>query len=343
MRALPALSLGVAALATTTVLGAAPLARAGYHVARTFRLGGDGGWDYLALDTTTNRLFIARQNRLLVVDPDKGTVVGEVPGLDRAHGIAFDDAHGRGFATSGRDGTVRMFDLHTLAPLGVIRAAADADAILYDPATQRIVAFNADGNSATVIDPAAGAVVDSIALHASPEFGVSAGNGMLYVNLEDADAVAEIDARAARITRQWSIVPCVSPTGLAIDREHGRLFSVCRNKTMAVSDIASGQVIATLPIGAGVDGARFDPATRLVLASNGEGTLTVIHEDTPDKFRVVETVRTMTGARTLELDPRTHRVYTVGAKFGPVPKNATTFGGHGPMVAGSFSLLVLAP
>lgn len=295
--------------AALTFAATAPAQAPGYHIVNSFAVGGDGSWDYLAFDGVGNRVFIARGNRVMAIEPSTGKPLGEIPGLVGAHGIAFAYANGRGFATSGRDSSAVMFDLKTLQVLGRIPAAVDADAILYDPATKHIFTMNGDAGSSSVIDPATGKNIGTIPLGGKPEFGVSAGNGKLYANITDKGEVVEIDAAAMKVTRRWSVAPCGSSTGLAIDLPHSRLFSVCRSKHLAVSDIAAGKLVTTLPIGASVDAAAFDPATQLIFASNGEGTLTVVHEDTPDKYTVVETVPTGPRAKTMTLDPSTHRVY----------------------------------
>jgi len=321
-----------------------PLTSQSYHVARSYTLGGDGGWDYLALDTVGHRLFIAHQDRITVVDPDSGKVLGEIPGLNRAHGVAFAYEAGHGFATSGADSTVTMFDLKSLRVLGHTMVAPDDDAVLYDPATKRIFTFNGDAHSASVIDAVSGRRVGDIDLGAGPEFGVAAGDGKLFVNLEDKGAVAEIDAAALRVKRQWSLAPCESPTGLAIDRAHHLLFSGCRNKVMAISDATTGALVTTVPIGQGVDACRFDPATQLAFASNGDGTLTVVREETPAKFTVVANIATKRGARTMELDLKTHRVFTATADFGPLPAATAEHPRPRPsVVPGTFTLLVLDP
>ena len=330
----------VAALALAVASSVNAQAQA-YHVTHTYTLGGDGGWDYVALDTAGNRLFIARQDRVMVVDPANGKLLGEIPGFDRAHGVAFAYAAGKGFGTSGGDSSVVEFDLKTLKVIRRIPAAPDADAILYDPATNHIFTLNGDAHSSTVIDPMSGERIGTVDLGAKPEFGVSAGDGKLYVNLEEIGAVAEVDARAMKVTRQWSIAPCESPSGLAIDRAHHRLFSVCRNGKMGVSDVVAGAVVATLPIGQGVDAARFDDGTQLAFASNGDGTLTVVHEDSPGAFHVVENDSTQRGARTMEFDPRDHRLFTVTAKFGPAPAPAAGRRSRPPVLPGSFTLLEL--
>lgn len=338
MKMLANLAAGAAAL----LLAAAPLAAQSYHVTHSYTLGGDGGWDYVALDTAGHRLFITRGDRVMVVDQATGKLLAEIPGFNRAHGVAFSYATNRGFGTSGGDGSVVVFDLKSLKVLGRTTAAPDADAILFDPATQRIFTFNGDSKSSTVLDAATGANIGTVDLGSGPEFGVSAGDGKLYVNLEEEGAVAEIDAKAMKVTRKWSIAPCKGPTGLAIDRTHHRLFSGCRSGVMAVSDAEAGRLITTLPIGQGVDAARFDDATQLAFASNGDGTLTVVREDSPATFRVVETDSTQPGARTMELDPVSHAVYTVTAKFGPMPPQASGARRmRPPMIPGSFTLLEL--
>ena len=336
------LLLGIACAAAAAA-GAQGTAAGPYHIAHRYTVGGEGGWDYLALDTAGNRLFVTRSDRVMVLDPASGRVLGEIPGLQRGHGVAFAYPTGHGFVTSGADSTVTMFDLKTLKVLGHTIAAVDDDAVLYDPASRRVFTFNGDANSASVIDAASGQRIGSIALGGKPEFGVSAGDGKLYVNIEDRSEVVELDARAMRVLRRWPLAPCESPSGLAIDAAHHRLFSVCHNKVMAVSDVVAGRVVASAPIGSGVDAARFDAGTEDAFASNGDGTLTVVHEDAPDRYRVVQTIPTAVGARTMELDPRTHRLYTVTARFGPAPAAApgATRRPRPPMLPGTFELLVL--
>jgi DNA-binding beta-propeller fold protein YncE len=336
-------SVRILLLAGAALLVGAVAAQTHYHVAKTYTLGGDGGWDYLALDTVNHHLFIARENHFMVVDPSTGKLVGEIPGMNRAHGVAFAYDVGHGFATSGGDSTVTMFDLKTLRVLGTTIAAVDDDDVIYDPATRRVYTFNGDAHSASVIDPASGKNFGTIDLGAKPESGVSTDDGKLYVNLSEAGEVAEVDARAMKVIRTWSVAPCTAPTGMAVDLAHHRLFSTCRSKVLAVSDLVAGRLVTTVPIGAGVDGAGFDPATQLLFAPNGDGTLTVIHEDTPDRYTVVQTVKTMEGARTMTLDYGTHTVYTASAKFGPVPQGATGRRRRPPVLPGTFTLLVMRP
>ena len=335
----------VLAAALLALTAGAVTARAqNYHVTATYKLGGDGGWDYLALDTVGHRLFIARQDRIMVVDEATDSLLGEIPGFDRAHGVAFAYRAGHGFATSGGDSAVRMFDLKTLTVLGKTVAANDDDGILFDPATGHIFTMNGDAGSTTALDARTGKLLGSVDLGGKPEFGVSAADGKLYINLEDKSEVVEVDARRMRVLRHWSIAPCESPSGLAIDRVHHRLFSGCRNGLMGISDAVHGRLVSTVPIGRGVDACRYDPRTRLAFASNGDGTLTVIHEDAPDKYTVVSNATTKQGARTMEIDLASHRVFTVTADFGPMP--APQPGQRRmrpPVVPGSFALLVLEP
>src|SRR5437764_10792546 len=274
-----------------------PQSSSSYRVTHTYTLGGDGSWDYIVPDPPNHRLFIARQNRVMVVDEDSGKLLGEVTGIQGAHGTALAEATGHGFATSGNDQSVVMFDLNTFAVLGRIPAAEDADAILFDAASNRVFTLNGDAHSSTVIDPAAGTLVTNIALGGKPEYGASAGDGKVYANLTDTSEVVEIDAKALTVTRRWPTAPCRNPVSMAIDTAHHRLVSGCRSGVMAVSDYQSGKIVATVPIGQGVDGAAYHPASRDAVASNADGTLTVIHQDTPDTYHVVETVQTQQGSR----------------------------------------------
>jgi DNA-binding beta-propeller fold protein YncE len=309
-----------------------------YHVTHTYPLGGDGSWDYLVPDPPNHRVFIARQNRVMVVDEDNGTLLGEVTGINGAHGTALAGSSGHGFATAGNDQAVIMFDAKTFKTLKRTPAAEDADAIVYDAPSDRVFTLNGDANSSTVID-SSGNPVTSIPLGGKPEYGASAGDGKLYANLTDTSEVVEIDSKAAKVTRRWSMAACKQPVSMAIDTAHHRLFSGCRIGVMAISDYLAGRVVTTLPIGTGVDGAGYDPASGNAFASNADGTLTVIHEDSPDKYRVVQTVQTPEGSRNMGLDSTNHRLYVAAAKFGPVPAE----GRRGPVIAGSFAILVIEP
>lgn len=323
---------------------AAAAASMTYHVAKTYKLGGDGFWDYLTFDPATDRLFIGRNDRIMVVDAGSGKLVGEVHGLQRAHGVAIDHAHGRGFATSGGDAMVVIFDLKTLNVLGKTKVGIDDDAIQFDPATGHVFTFNGDAHTASVIDPATGKLIGTVDLGAKPEFGVPDGQGKLYVNLESSSELAEIDAASMKVTRRWSLAPCQSPSGLAIDAAHHILFSVCRNRVMAISDAESGKVIAHVPIGPGADAARYDPGTGLAFASTGgDGAITIVHEDSPTQFHVVQTVKTQLGARTMGLDPRTHRLFTVTASLKPRPRKPGQRRRFPEIVPGTFKVIVLEP
>ncbi len=317
---------------------ATPACAQTYRIDHTFRLGGDGFWDYVALDTASNRLFIARDDRLMVVDPAAGKLLGEVRGLDRAHGIAFDETSGHGFATSGEDATVVIFDLKTLAIVGRTKVDADADAILREPTTGHVFTLNGDAKTASVLDTKTGRRIGTIELGAKPEFGVADGRGKVYVNLEDTAEIAEVDAAAMKIVRRWSIAPCEEPTGLAIDTARRVLFSVCRNRMMTMSAIDGGKIVAHVAIGPGADAARYDADAGLAFASTGgDGAITVVREDSPTDFRVVQTVQTAPGARTLELDAKTHRLYTVTAEF----RQPATPGRRPELVPGTFELIEL--
>jgi outer membrane protein assembly factor BamB len=330
----------IAALLLTLAGLTALLAQAppSYRITQTYTLGGDGRWDYVVPDPPNHRLFIARENRVMVVDEDRGTLLGEVTGIQGAHGTAVAEATGHGFATEGNGQSVAMFDLKTFKTLGRIPAAEDADAIVYDSASNRVFTFNGDAHSSTVIDPRAGTLITNIPLGGKPEYGASAGDGKVYGNLTDTSEVVEIDAKTATVARRWSTAPCKQPVSMAIDTAHHRLFSGCRSGVMAISDYQAGRVVATVPIGTGVDGAGYDAASGDAFASNADGTFTVIHQDTPDQYRVAETVQTPLGSRNMGLDPTNHRVFLVSAKFGPAPAGGR---GRGPVLPGTFTLMVI--
>jgi DNA-binding beta-propeller fold protein YncE len=313
-------------------------AQSSYRVTRTYQLGGEGSWDYVVPDPPNHRVFIARQNRVMVVDENTGKLLGEVVGIQGAHGTAIAESSGHGFATSGNDEAVVMFDLKTFQTLGRVHAAEDADAILYDRPSNRVFTLNGDAHSSTVIDPSAGTVIANIPLGGKPEYGVSAGDGKVYANLTDTAEVVEIDAKSATVARRWSTSPCKNPVSMAIDTAHHRLFSGCRSGVMAVSDYQAGKIVATIPIGSGVDGAGYDAASGNAFASNADGTLTVIHQDSPDQYHVAETVQTPTGSRNMGLDPTNHRIFVASAKFGPPPANGR---GRAPVLPGTFALLVI--
>jgi hypothetical protein len=311
-----------------------------YQITQTYRLGGSGGWDYVVPDPAHHRVFIGRTDRVMVVDETTGKLLGEVTGIHGAHGTAIAEGTGHGFATSGNDSSVVMFDLITYQVLGRVHAAEDADAIVYDRPSNRVFTLNGDAHSSTVIDAVSGTVITNIDLGGKPEYGASAGNGKLYANLTDHGEIVEIDAKSLTVTKRWPTAPCKNPVAMAIDVTHKRLFSGCRSGVMAVSNYDAGRIVATLPIGEGVDGAGFDPASGDAFASSADGTLTVIHEDGPDEYHIVQTLKTMTGSRNMGLDTTTHTMFLAGATFAPPPAGVT--GRQRPSVeAGSFVILVI--
>jgi YVTN family beta-propeller protein len=253
------------------------------------------------------------------MDVDSGKSVGEIPDTPGVHGVALAPEFGKGFASNGRDNTVTVFDLKDLKVLTKIKVGARPDAILYDPATKRVFTFNAGSQDATAVDAAKGEVVGSIPLGGKPEFAASDGKGTVFVNLEDKNQLFALDPEKLAVKERWDLPGCEEPSGLAMDQKHRRLFVGCGNKKMPIVDADSGKILTTLPIGDGVDATAFDDETGLAFASCGEGVLTVVREESPDKFSVVENVPTQKGARTMALDPKTHKVFTVTAKFGPPP------------------------
>lgn len=307
-----------------------------WKVTHTFMTGGDGSWDYVVPDPPNHRVFIGRQNRVMVVDENDGKLLGEVTGIMGAHGTAIATPSGHGFATSGNDQSVVMFDLKTFKTLGRIPAAEDADAVIYDAPSNRVFTFNGDAHSSTVIDPVAGTRITNLDLGGKPEYGASAGDGKVYANLTDVSEVVEIDARTATVARRWSTGACKQPVSMAVDTAHHRLFSGCRSGVMAISDYQNGKVVTTVPIGMGVDGAGYDAASANAFASNADGTLTVIHQDSPDQYHVLETVQTQQGSRNMGLDPTNHKIFLAAGKFG-----AAAPGRRGQVLPGTFEVLVV--
>jgi DNA-binding beta-propeller fold protein YncE len=294
-------------------------AASGYHVVNTYKLGGDGGWDYLTVDASTRRLYISRATHVMVVDADTGKSIGDIADTPGVHGIALAPELGRGFVSNGREGTVSIFDLKTLVTSSKVKVGENPDAILYDPATKRVFTFNGRSQDSTAIDAATGKVLGTIKLDGKPEFAASDAKGKIFVNIEDKSELTAIDPSKLEVTAKWPLAPCEEPSGLSIDRKNRRLFVGCGNKMMAVVDADSGKVLATPAIGDGVDATTFDAETGLAFASCGEGVLTVVKEESPDKFSVAENVPTQPGARTLALDAKTHNIFVVTAQFGPPP------------------------
>jgi len=291
----------------------------GYHVANTYNLGGDGGWDYLTADSDARRLYISRGTHVMVVDLDSGKSVGDIADTPGVHGIALAPELGRGFTSNGREGTVSIFDIKTLATSSKVKVGDNPDAILYDPATKRVFTFNGRSQDSTAIDAATGKVLGTIKLDGKPEFAASDAKGEVFVNIEDKSELTVIDPNKLEVKAKWPLAPCTEPSGLSMDRKNRRLFVGCDNKMMAVVDADSGKVLATPAIGDGVDATAFDDGTGLAFASCGEGVLTVVKEDSPSSFNVAENVKTQQGARTMALDSKTHNALVVTAKFGPPP------------------------
>jgi DNA-binding beta-propeller fold protein YncE len=336
--------LGMGLLVMTLAAGAAAGAHAqDYKVLQRATLGGEGGWDLLAVDAVGHRLYVARGTRVMVIDADSLKLVGEIPDTAGVHGVAIASDLGRGFTSNGRTSNSTIFDLKTLAKVGEVKTGENPDAILYEPKSHRVLAFNGRSKDVTVIDAKAGTVAGTVPLEGKPELAVEDGKGTVFVNLEDKSEVVALDPVALRVKGRWPLAPCEEPTGLAIDRAHRRLFASCDNKMMAVMDADSGKVVTTVPIGQGPDGAAFDSDRQLAFSPNGrDGTVTVIREISPDKFEVVQTVETSRSARTLDLDPRTHKLYLVAAQLGPPP--SPTAGQPRPrpaMVPGTFEVLVI--
>jgi DNA-binding beta-propeller fold protein YncE len=314
----------------------------GYHFSKKVMLGGKGFWDYLAIDTPARHVFITNNTRVLVIDADKDKVVGEItdPHIDGVHGVAVVNALGRGFTSNGATNTVTIFDLKTLKPIGTVKTGKRPDAIIYDPASSRVFTFNGESDDATAIVPSTGTVAATIALGGRPEFAAADGAGGVFVNIENKNEVVRIDSRGLKVSGRWPTAPCVEPSGMAVDQRHSRLFIGCHNKMMAVMDSKTGKIVATPSIGERVDANRFDSGTALAFSSNGDGTLTVIHEDSPDKYTVRENVKTEIGARTMEVDPDTHNVYLVSGDLMPTPPTAENPHPHPTVVPGTMRLLI---
>ena len=303
---LTAAAIRVSALVPPAV--AAPPAD-GYSIVKKIPIPGQGSWDYLAVDEAARRLYVSHGTQVEVLDVDSGSIVGSIPNTQGVHGIAVAPELGRGFTSNGKASTVTIFDLKTLKEIADVPVGKKPDAIIFDPATSRVFAFNGDSNSATAIDAATGKVAGTVDLGGGPEYAAADGNGFVYNNLEDESMVLKIDSRKLTVEQRWPTAPCASPSSMAIDRATRRLFVGCRSKVMAVMNADTGKVITTLPIGDHVDATAYDPQTKLIFNSNGEGTITVIRQDGPDNYSVVETVKTLPRAKTMALDPKTHQLF----------------------------------
>jgi YVTN family beta-propeller protein len=299
----------VITLSLSAAMFAAAAAEGGYSVVKKIPIPGQGSFDYLTVDEAARRLYVSHGTQVEVLDIDALSIVGKIPNTAGVHGIAISPETGRGFVSDGQASTVTIFDLKTLKPIGEVPTGQKPDAIIYDPATSRVFAFNGGSNSTTVIDAATGKVAGTVNLDGGPEFAAADANGSVFNNLEDESQVLKINSRELKVEQRWPTAPCKSPSSIAMDRANRRLFIGCRSKVMAVINADNGQVVTTVPIGDHVDATAFDQETKLIFNSNGEGTITVIHQDSPDKYSVVETVKTVPRAKTMALDPKTHRLF----------------------------------
>jgi DNA-binding beta-propeller fold protein YncE len=329
-----------------TLLASLASAQSTYHVTRQVKVGGDGFWDYLLIDTASNRLFVSRSTHVQVFDAND-SLIGDIPNTMGIHGIAVAPQLNRGFTSNGRDSSVTIFDYKTLATVSNLKIpGANPDAILYEPVTRRVITFNGRSQDATLIDAATGTVVGTVPLGGKPEAGNYDGKGTVFVNIEDdSGKVIAFNAATLAKTATWDVHGCASPSGQGIDRAHTLLFLACENAVMAVVNYTTGATVALVPSGEGSDGAAFDAASQLAFTTNGRtATLTVVHEDSPTKFTVLANVPTKLGARTITLDPRTHAIYTITAEFGTAPApTADQPRPRPPMLPGSFTVIELRP
>jgi YVTN family beta-propeller protein len=312
----------------------------GYHILKTVTLGGDGGWDYLNRDPATGNLFITRGTHVLVVDSVSGKTLADITGLQGIHGTAF--VGDRAYVTEGGANRLAVIDTKSFTKIGEIPVGGRPDGILFDSGSNRIFTFNATSGDATAVDAATGKVAGTVALGGKPEAAESDGAGTIFVNIEDKSELVAFDAKTLAVKARYPLAPCESPSGMAADPAHSRVFSGCDNKMIAVTDMKTGKIVTTFPIGDGVDANRFDPATGFIFSSNGEsGTLTVAHEDGPDKITVLDNIATASGARTMELDPKTHNVFVVTADRKPGTPTAEQPHPRPVPVPGTFRLIIL--
>ena len=315
-----------------------------YKIVNRFHLEGDGGWDYLNVDEATGRIFVSHATQVQVLDERDGRLLGSIPDTKGVHGIAIAPDMNKAFISNGRDSSVTVVDLRTLALLAKVDVTGqNPDAILYDPFSHRVFVFNGRSSNATVIDAASNKVINTIKLDGKPEFSVSDGKGRIYVNIEDKSEISEINVSTLKVEKTWSIAPGEEPSGLALDNDNHRLFSVCANKLMVVLDALTGKVITTLPIGSGVDGTAFDPELMCAYSSNGEGTLTIVKEMSPNDFRILANIPTQVGARTITVDKKTHHLFLSTAEPEKGTASAGNTGGRPAFKPGTFTVLDIAP
>jgi YVTN family beta-propeller protein len=326
-------------------LQSAMVAEEDYKFLNEIPIGGEGGWDYVTIDAAARRLYLSHATKIVVIDLEKNAIAGEIGDTPGVHGFVVAPELQRGFSTNGKESKCSVVDLKTLKTISKIKTGANPDALLYEPRRGEVYVFNHSGNSATVIDAKASKVIATIELSGNPEFTVvDSAAGRVYCNIEDKSEVAVIDPAKHEVVARWPLAPGSEPTGMALDAVHHRLFVGCHNKLMAMLDTETGRVVATVPIGAGVDGCAFDDATQLAFASCGDGTTTIAKEETPQKITVIQTLKTERGARTIALDPQTHRIYLPTAQFHPPPSPAPgAFPGRPMIVPDTLKLLVYGP
>ena len=315
-----------------------------YKLLKSIPIGGEGGWDYFAIDANARKLYVTHASKIVIVDLAQDKVVGEIADTPGVHGFAVAPELGHGFSSNGAESRVSVVDLKTLKTIAKIETGENPDAILFEPTRSEVYAFNGRGKSATVIDAKNNQVVSTVPLSGKPEFAAADGlSGRVFCNIEDKNEVAVIDMKTHAVTASWPLAPGEEPTGMAFDAVHHRLFVSCHNKLMTMLDSDTGKITATVPIGAGVDACAFDDATQLAFASCGDGTLTIAKEEALDKLTVVQTLTTERGARTMALDPATHRVYTCTAQIAPERGKPSPSPGErrrSDYVPGTFHLLV---
>lgn len=320
------------------------LAAAGYHVGNKVAIGGDGGWDYVTVDADARRVYVSHATEVVILDADSGAVVGKISELKGVHGIAISPEFSRGFISNGQAGTITVFDTKTLKRVGDdIAAGKNPDSIVYDPATRRVFAFNGGSASATVIDAELGAITGTVPLQGKPEFAAADGANAMFVNIEDKGAIARIDTRKLLVEQMMKLAPCEEPSGMAMDRDTRRLFVGCGNKLMAVVDADSGKVVTTLPICSGVDATAFDPGSKMIFHSCGDGTVSVFHEDAPNQYTAQEPIQTRPGSRTMAVDTKTHKLFLPTADFEPEGTQPAQEGQRPrrKMLPGTFAVLVV--
>jgi len=315
-------------------------AQSNYTIVRKIPVGGEGGWDYITVDGAASRIYASHATTAVVVDIKTGNIIGSIPDTKGIHGIALAQEINRGYTSNGRDSSVTIFDLTTLKTIQILKVTgANPDCIMFDPFSKKIFTFNGRSSNASVIDIKTNKVVATIPLDGKPEFAASDGKGNIFVNIEDKSVINVIDSKDFKLIHNWSIAPGEEPSGLALDNETHRLFSVCSNKMMVVTDAQTGKVITTLPIGDRCDGVAFDPAKKLIYSSNGEGTITVMQEVNANTFKVLETVQTMPGAKTIAVDKITHHLYLPTAEFGVAAQGQR----RPPILPNTFMVLDIEP